>query len=430
MVRLCGKALVLLSAVAVSTAQDAVSSPQPTISLPHLLEFLPMPEADDNGDTLMIRAARAADIMPEESRVLLFEPFIEEMLRMGYDPLVENNVGCNAVFHLAGMPDFYQRLNAANLLPRELAIRIPHDEGALLRYMRLRNNQAKLARTDASRDYLTRRYCAPAFARAERLMRNYMGAHSLVQIPDSAMADILTFMRLADQTKAEDFINSLPIWEHGEHFLEEIPAHLLKNLSQLGWNVDGGQLRKALHKLGTMLPVSKEDMIECDASLPMSDILRMLTAKENTGAMPELEQYAAAFDPGIVHTALALQMQLQGLPLPWEPAFAELNVPELQEIREALAVDAAIRRGDMQTLTGQQLTQAATTLRKHAMPMHAEMLEGIEENGRMSLRPELQPAFRTRYEELREDAPHVALLRYLMQHRELLQSHPTEEAAS
>ena len=61
------------------------------------------------------------------------------------------------------------------------------------------------------------------------------------------------------------------------------------------------------------------------------------------------------------------------------------------------------------------------------MPKHAEMMEGIVEGDRIVLRPELRPAYRTRYEEIREDAPHVALLRYLMQHEELLRPQPTGE---
>jgi hypothetical protein len=188
----------------------------------------------------------------------------------------------------------------------------------------------------------------------------------------------------------------------------------------MGWNVNPVLLRKALHKLGSMLPVSKDDMIECAASAPMSRILEMLTNREGTGAMPELQQYAEAFDPEIVHTSLVLQMKLRGLPIPWDSTFLGLTRPETVEIREALAADAAIRHGNMEKLTGQQLTAAANILHKHNMPLHADMMGGIVEGENVILRPELRPAFRTRYEELREDAPHVILLRYLMEHEELL----------
>jgi len=108
------------------------------------------------------------------------------------------------------------------------------------------------------------------------------------------------------------------------------------------------------------------------------------------------------------------------LPRPWEADFAKLQSPELQEIRDALRADAAIRYGHMDSLNGAHLTAAASLFRKHNMPRHADMMEGIVENGRIVLRPELRPAFRTRYEELQEEAPHVALLRYLMEHEELL----------
>lgn len=423
----CRTALFFLISAGYAVGDDIASTAQHQegVNLPLLLDTLMMPEEDENGDTLLIALARAAYNLPSAARVQLMEPLLTDLLRAGYDPLHENKAGCNAVFYLAGMPDFYNKLTTANLLPRELALRIPHEEGALLRYMRLRNSQALLSKSTGSHDYLVRRYCTPAFERAQRLVQNYLGAPALSAIPQGALGDCLTFMHLSSPEAAEGFINSLTLWEHGEHFLEEIPAHLLVTLHSMGWNVNPALLRKALHKLGSMLPVSKDDMIECAASAPMSRILEMLTNREGTGAMPELQQYAEAFDPEIVHTALVLQMKLRGLPIPWDSAFLNLTHPEAVEIREALRTDSAIRRGYMDKLSGQQLTAAAIVLRKHDMPLHADMMEGIVEGENIILRPELRPAFRTRYEELREKAPHVTLLRYLMEHKELL---TTEEA--
>ena len=368
----------------------------------------------------LLSLARAAHDMPTASRIRLVDPLIRELLRQGHDPLLENEQGCNAVFYLAGIPELYQQLVGENLLPRELALRIPHDEGALLRYMRLRNNQLILARAAGSRDYLIRRYCAPAYARAERLLRSYIGAPTLERIPKDSLADCLQFMLLANPRAARNFIDSLTYWEHGEHFLEEIPVHLLTTLHQLQWPVDAALLRRALSKLGTLLPVSKDDMIECAASVPMSRILEMLTRMEGDGAMPELQHYAAAFDPEIVHTALLLQMKLQGIPHPGDAVFNSLTTPDVVEVRDALAADEAIRKGHMEQLTASQLIRAAEILRKHNMPHHAEMMSGIVEGEQIILRPELRPTFRTRYEELREESPHVVLLRYLMQNRELL----------
>lgn len=425
---ICRKAIiaVLAAGLAVGEEQPLNPVPQESLNLPMLLDTLMLPEEDAHGDTLLITMARAACALPSAARVQLMEPLLLQLLNRGYDPLHENKAGCNAVFYLAGMPEFYQKLTAANLLPRELALRIPHEEGALLRYMRLRNNQALLAKSAGSHEYLTRRYCTPALDRAQRMVQNYLGAHSVNQIPEGALSDCLTFMHLASPQAAEGFINSLTLWEHGEHFLEEIPAHLLTTLHGMGWKVDPALLRRALHKLGSMLPVSKDDMIECAASAPMSRILEMLTRREGTGAMPELQQYAAAFDPEIVHTALALQMKLKGIPRPWDAEFARITTPELVEIREALRADAAIRYGRMENLTARQILDAVAVLRKHNMPLHADMLENIVDHDTIALRPELRPAFRTRYEEIREDAPHVALLRYLMEHKEL--NKPAEAA--
>lgn len=383
---------------------------------------------NEQGDSQLLILSRAAHDMPSATRSQLLDPLIKELLRLGHDPLEENEQGCNAVFYLAGIPELHQQLVAENLLPRELALRIPHDEGALLRYMRLRNNQANLVRAAGSREYLVRRYCAPAYSRAERLLRSYMGATALTRLPDDSLTDCLRFMLLANPRAAQNFINSLTYWEHGEHFLEEIPAHLLATLHRLEWSVDPGQLRRALDKLGTLLPESKDDMIECAASVPMARILEMLTRQEGTGAMPELEKYAAAFDPEIVHSSLMLQMKLLGIPRPGDESFRNVTNPEIVEVREALEVDAAIRKGNMEHLSAAQLIQAAGVLRKHQMPNHAEMMTGIVEGDQVVLRPELRPAFRTRYEELREASPHVVLLRYLIEHKELLS--PGEEAQS
>ncbi len=420
-------AALLLSTMGITMgAEPTPARQQPLFHIIDSISYLL--EADEEGDTLLISLARAAYEMPSASRTQLLDPAIIELLKLGHDPLVENKKGCNAVFYLAGIPELYRQLENENLLPRELALRIPHDEGALLRYMRLRNKQLEQAKAGASRDYLVRRYCAPAYARAERLLRSYMGAPSISRLPDNAMADCLSFMHLANPKAATRFINSLTYWEHGEHFLEEIPACLLATLHQIHWDVDSAQLRRALDKLGTLLPVSKDDMIECAASVPMSRILEMLTRKEGTSALPDLQKFAAAFDPEIVHTALILHMKLQGLPVPGEQTFADLTTPETAEIRQALETDAAIRTGNMESLTAQQLSEAAAVLCKHNMPRHAEMMSGIVENGRIILKPELRPTFRTRYEELREDSPHVVLLRYLIEHKELLL--PPEEVKS
>ena len=425
---ICRTALFSIIATGLAMSQEPLppSQPQEGIQLPLLLDALLLPDEDENGDTLLIALARVASNHPEAIRKQILEPLLEQLLREGHDPLHENRAGCNAVFYLAAMPDFYNKLTADNLLPRELALRLPHEEGPLLRYMRLRNNQALLCKSAGSHDYLVRRYCTPAFERAQRLVQNYLAAPALSAIPAGALGDCLTFMHLASPEAAEGFINSLPVWEHGEHFLEEIPAHLLTTLHSMGWNVNPTLLRKALHKLGTLLPVSKDDMIECAASAPMSRILEMLTNNEGNGAMPELQQYAEAFDPEIVHTALVLQMKLQGLPIPWDAAFLSLTHPETVQIREALRVDATIRYGRIDKLTAQQIADAAAVLRQHNMPFHADMLEGIVEGSSIILRPELRPAFRTRYEELREASPQVSLLRYLMEHQELL---TTGEAA-
>lgn len=411
----------MLILLAMGTTIGAEPAPAEPFALPAVLNSVAyLLEEDVEGDTLLLKAARAAYSMPEESRKRLFDPFIRELLLQGDDPLHENKQGFNTIFYLVGLPGLYDQLLAENLIPRELSRRIPHEEGALLRYMRKRYNQAAEAKAAASREYLVRRYCTPAYARAERLLRSYVGAPTLSRLPESALETCLHFMYLANPRGAEDFINSLTFWEHGEHFLEELPAHLLLTLYNMKWRVDTVQLRRALNKLATLLPESKDDMIECAASVPMSRILEMLTTQEGIAALPDVQRCAAAFDPEMVHHALLLQMKLQGLPYPGTESFAQLTAPELVDIRNALTADELIRKGNMEMLTASQLHAAAAVLRKHQMPNHADMMEGIVEGDTITLRPELRPFFRTRYEELREESPHVVLLRYLIEHRDLL----------
>lgn len=407
----------------------AEPAPVPQYTLPQTLDAISwLLEPDQEENSLLLSLSKAAYKMPSAARMQLLDPLIIELLRLGHDPLEENKQGCNAVFYLAGIPELYRQLESENLLPRELALRIPHEEGALLRYMKLRNKQLELAKAGGSREYLVRRYCAPAYPRAERLLRSYMGATSIARVPNEALLDCLSFMRLANPVRASRFINSLTYWEHGEHFLEEMPANLLATLHQMNWKIDPAQLRRGLEKLATLLPVSKDDMIECAASVPMSRLLDMLTLQEGMAALPDLEKYAAAFDPEIVHTALMLQMKLQGLPYPGSSEFSQLTNPTILEISKALEADSAIRHGNMEKLTAQQLLEAAEILRKYNMPNHAEMMCGIVEDNQIILKPELRPTFRTRYEELREESPHVSLLRYLIEHKEMLL--PTGEVAS
>lgn len=414
------RALFILMTAGIVSGQVSATTPDVPegVNLPLLFDTLMMPDEDENGDTILIALARESYSLPAESRKQLIEPLLLSLLRHGHDPLHENKAGCNAVFYLVGMPDFYQQLTEENLIPRELTLRIPHDEGALVRYMRLRNNQVHLAKTAQSLDYLTRRYFAPAQERAERLMQNYLGATALSHIPEGAMADCLNFMQRANPQAAENFINSLTLWEHGEHFLEEIPACLLTILHDTRWRVKPDLLRLALHKLGSMLPISKDDMIECAASAPMSHILEMLTYHEGNGALPELQHYAAAFDPDIVHTALSLQLKLRKIPRPWDEGFSRFTSPDIIELKDPLIVDAAIRYGYMEHLTAQRIRNAARVWRKHNLPQHADMIESIIDGDTITLPAELRPDFSTRYEELKEDSPHVVLLRFLMQHPE------------
>ena len=131
-----------------------------------------------------------------------------ELLRHGADSMRENNHGCSAVFYLQSKPELLKKLQQENLLPKELSMRIPYDTLALMRYMKLRVKQAAYTSHEECLQYLSRKYCAPAYDRVEQKLDEYLNSESRNKIPEGAIEYGLAFLRLADSARAEAYVNN------------------------------------------------------------------------------------------------------------------------------------------------------------------------------------------------------------------------------
>lgn len=415
-------ALTLCITAAAGTAEQTTvpelsadsAAPAPTVE--ELMAFRP---AEASGDTQLLWLCGLVANNPDALPTL--RPMIEDQLRKGADVSLENSEGCSAMFYLHSQPELLQQLREAKLIKgSEPGVDIPGTEHALAAYIRLRVHQAQLAPTPGSRSYFINRYCKPAARPARALLRRYMTAESLRRIPAGALGNCLAFLRMAAPDETYALIDSLPLWQHGEHFLEEIPDALLAELCEQEWPVSPGRLRQALHKLDSMLPTTAEDMIDCAAAAPMANLLTMLVQQEGKRALPDLRKYEKSRDPELVQTCLRLQLRLQGLTPPDEAA----EVPEeLQPMREALLADAALHHGSAEELTAERLRRAALCLRKHDLPRHARLLEDmLTPDGESTVTEDTLPSLRVRYEDedVKEQSPRIVLLRYLQEHPELM----------
>lgn len=387
------------------------AAPAPTVE--ELMAFRP---AEAVGDTQLLWLCGLVANNPNALETL--RPMIEQQLRDGADAYLENTEGCNALFYLHSQPELLQQLREQKLIPDEPMLSLPTKENELAAYMKKRVHQAELAPTPGSRSYLINRYCKPAARPARALLRRYMKAESMRRIPAGALEDCLAFLRLAAPDETYAYIDSLPLWQHGEHFLEEIPDALLAALSEQEWPVSPGRLRQALQKLDTLLPTTAEDMIDCSAAAPMAHLLTMLVQQEGERALPDLKKYEKSLDPDLVQTCLRLQLKLKGLTPPDE----QDEVPtELQPMREALLADAALHHGAAEELTAERLRQAVLCLRAHNLPEHAKLLEDmLDEEGNSTVTEDTLPSLRVRYEDMAEPGPRAVLLRYLHEHPEAI----------
>ncbi len=359
------------------------------------------------------------------------------LLRHGADPLMENEAGCNAIFYIEGKPELVKRLAEEKLLPRELALRIPSGGAALTRYIRKRAAQATLTRHEGSLAYLSRRYCAPAYDRVFERLQRYLRAESSAHLPPSALRDCLAFLRVADRKKIEDWVNSNPLWEHSEHFLEEIPERFLAALCELNWAVEPARLRQALSKLDTMLPKAKEDMIECFAGIPMSQLLRMLNTVDPAAAEPLMREYADSRDSTLAAEALCLQLERRNLPRP-EPHALEARLQpagkdgslsaEQKNLLELAKVDDAATNADWAGVDAAMARRVQAELRRLGLAHHAELLSLLIENDSITTDADALAEVRSAWSDPAVPSPQVKMARNLLQHPEYCRPLPTPSA--
>lgn len=350
------------------------------------------------------------------------------LMQNGADCLVENNAGCNAVFFLHSSPELIQKLNKLKLIPRELTIRIPHDDTALSRYMQLRLGQAGYSTNPFCLDYLKRRYCKPAYPRVMERLETYMAAETSSLIPVGALQDTLAFLRMADEQAISDYINKLTLWEHGEHFLEEIPERLLFALSELNWEVDFNSLQQALDKLETLLPMEEGDMIDCYAAYPMGKILEIMMHQDAEKAQPQIEKFTTSHDPDVAYAAYRLLLQQKKLPLPEPGILSErLNLsggieamPEEQRcILECAIVDDAVRQENMKTVTPEMMQRVIEHFKGMKLDNYANILTSLLKENRILTPEEGFYEACALYKEEKTTTPRITMAKFILEHPEL-----------
>ena len=415
MFTVCAAAALLIPAGAPAQGAPAAAPEAPAASMDEAV--------DADGNTPLIRAAMrlnglmrySSPVPPEVWKEAEDEVF--QLLASGADPLRENNQGCNALFFLHANPDWVERLRRGNLLPPELAVRIPAGRTEFLHYISLRAAQAQMPYTGSLGDpgYLSRRYCKPAYGRCRELVEELLQMSELADEDAAALADALEVMRAADAEKAADYIDSLPLWQHGEQMMQPVPLALLQALQDTHWKPNVANIRTALDKLASMLPASREDMIDCAAARPVRVLLHLLVYQEGPRAMPELERLAQAYDPDAACAAMELMLRLRGghhLPeLQAEPA------TPFERLAEAYRVDDAVYHGNWRELDPAAILRAAECMRSlegTPCPLHAAMLESMVKDGQLAVAEDDALNLRYSYEEIDEPAPRRLILSHIL----------------
>ncbi len=422
--------------------QDATSGFDGAFSLEDIRRYITdgarVNEADSNGDTPLLYLCRAIEMDYRYNNDPHFAKALDEaiilLLRSGADIMHENKSGCNALFYLHSKPALMEKLREAGLLPRPLSVRIPRNTRSFLRYIKLRTAQAELTRHEASREYLISQYCAPAYDRAQERVTHMLSAAGARQRSYEDFCALLAFMRLADKEKAQQYILSFNYWEHGEHFLEEVPALMLRALAELEWDVSPQALRTALEKLDSMLPGSPDEMIDCDAAQPMSILLTMLVRSEGDRAEPLIQKYADCNEANLAYTAHRIMLQRQSLPAPEKDVFRQLygNNPETMQpihrrLYECALVDEALRNNDIRELSSGVVERVIAAFRDMGLNKYADIVATLLRNGSLTDdRYSIQAAHHS-YIEQPPPSPRIIMARYILAHPDQFPTSATEQ---
>ncbi len=391
------------------------------------------PNAEDSsGDTPLLLLCKTIE---QDYRYLHDHHFaqsvnemFELLLSQGANALHENQSGCNTIFFLQSKPELFDTLKQKNLIPKELAVRIPYETLALIRYMKLRVRQADLTKHEACKQYLSRKYCAPAYERVEKKLTFYLESESVERIPQGAPKTCLAFMRLADSERAHAYVANMVYWEHSEHFIEDIPLTILQALHDLNWQVDADKLHNALKRLQTLLPKEGEDMISCNSARPMILLLEMLEQQDEQGVMHLIREYATSRDPELAYHSYKILLKQNNLLSPDEleeafnintTATEAKKLPEpVRKVYECIKVDRAMRSADISAINAEMLIRVEKHYREMGLTPYADTVSALLENGELSQKPYVQQAAYRRYKELVSPAPGATLSQYILDHPE------------
>lgn len=354
------------------------------------------------------------EAQPEEREACLLQ--VVTLLQQGANPLREDAEGYNAMVYLNGAPETLDAIGKQVRLPKELMVRLPHEPRELLNYMRLRNAQAAAVRNPGSLDYLRRRYFFPAYARVEALFQQLLRKESARQIPAEGLESCLEFLRLADDARTRSLVDGLALWEHSEHFLEEVPMAFLQALQKEEWAVGAQQLRQALRKLEKMLPASAEEMIDCAASQPMALLLEMLYRQEGDAALPDVQRFADSHDPDMACAALRILLQHQGLPTPENLSQAAGDAAH--RLAQLYAVDRSLGSGEDRP-SSSDLQEAAGACAQLGLRRQAELLRHLATCTVQPGQEEKVEGLLNAYLELGGSRLYAAMCRYMLAHPSL-----------
>lgn len=387
---------------------------------------------DTEGNTPLLLLCRALELDYRYNRDQHYAQAVDAaiilLLQHGADFMHENRKGCNAVFFFQSKPELLDKLTQQKLISKELAVRIPSEPLALARYVELRINQVQCSKHKACKDYLVRRYCAPAYDRVQKKLVGYLSEESAKRIPKNGIRDSLIFIHLADEERAAAYVESLIYWEHGEHFIEDIPMEVLRTLHETYWDIDTKLLYSALDRLNSLMPREGEDMISCNSAQPIKLVLEMLERQEGINIVPLLQQYTTSRDPDVAYQAYRLMLRQNNLPEPTPLQFEQyynitpdntiILTEQQRRIYECARVDEAMRNADIHKVSLKEIQQAMLYMKEMGVTKHAAILARIIKNGNISTDTYLLKEAYIRYKELVSPAPRAAMARYIFDHAE------------
>lgn len=354
----------------------------------------------------------------------LLRQHVIELLAAGANPDAPDEHGNSARLYLLGDDDFTRELQSRGLLREAPAAeRIPEAPAAFASYVQRKLEQWSGPLPAAAREQL-RKNCLPAVPLALHRLDHQLRRPLTSTAQQQELKNLLRFLHLVDRDGAQAHIAALPLWTHAEHFIESGPGTLLEALAELKWPMPAEQLRPAIERLSRMLPASKDDMIDCNAALPLSQLLEMLYEQEGDAAWPTIEPYLHSGDPQMSCAAHLLELRHRKLPAPDEeqlsPYLEQLSgiaQEQLQDLILCCRVDRALTRDEPGLLHPDDLQQAPAALRDLGADAHARLIDQALAAG--PLTEESWQLLRQQYIYLREDPPRLQAARFILSHPEL-----------